>query len=526
MSERTFPRHLKVAWTVVAVVAGTAGIVALPDKPVPSASATCTLGTGYGRMFPELPAASWALDDLSKLADAMVPTEQAEPDATKGFKFEMPGVPAGFTYVGQFIDHDITLDQRPNDLLSAVDIETLTNGRTPQLDLDSVYGAGPARSRPLSDTDGVHLRLGAPLSGAVNDPGARDLPRDPTSGQALAGDAREDENRMVASLHSIMTRFHNSIVDDLHAANPGWSAAKLFTEARQTATWYYQWAVLTDFLPRMVGFSTLESVVTREGRTWHTSLNYLRPCRSSIPVEFTGAAYRYGHSMVRDDYQLNDKVKNLPVFDGTTDPRASVGGFQPSPPDYGVDWSYFFAMGTNTPQEAYKLDASLVPALRKLPGPAAGTASTILATRNLLRGQQLSLPSGQAVARAMGLDTLADDRILIGAALGVGADSTKSITDVSPAFAGNTPLWTYVLAEAVNESYLVEGGRITSLSDDRFHLGPVGGRIVAETIVGLLQADSTSVIHHPEFRPRPPYANRFAFSDIVAKATGISTEPL
>jgi hypothetical protein len=526
MSERRFPRHVKVAYAVVGAVAVTAGIVALPDKPLPSASGACSLGTGFGRMFPKLPAATWSLDDLATLADEMDQPMQAEPDASKGFKFEMTGVPAGYTYVGQFIDHDITLDQRPNDLLSAVDITTLANGRTPQLDLDSVYGAGPTGSSHLYDTDHVHLRLGAALSGAVGDPGAHDLPRDPTSGQALIGDAREDENRMVASLHSIVTRFHNTITDDLRTAHPTWPSAKLFAEARRTVTWYYQWAVLTDFLPRMVGFNTLESVVIREGRDWHTTLRFLDPCRSSIPVEFTGAAYRFGHSMVRDDYQLNDKVKNLPVFDGSTDPRASVGGFQPSPPDYAVDWSYFFPMGSNTPQEAYKLDASLVPALRKLPGPAAGTASTILATRNLLRGRQLALPSGQEVARAMGLDPLPDDRILIGAALGVGADTTEAITDLSPAFAGNAPLWTYILAEAANESYVVEHGRITGVRDEKFRLGPVGGKIVAETIVGLLVADATSVIHHPEFRPVQPYVNRFSFADLIAKGTGIVTKPL
>lgn len=512
---------MKLGFVVAAGAAVTTGIVALPDKPLPSA-ATCRTGTGFGRLFPDLPAARWELNDLAALADAVDQPTQPEPPENQGLAFEMAGTTSGYTYVGQFIDHDITLDQRPNDLLSSVDPATLTNGRTPQLDLDSVYGGGPSRSKQLYEDDGLHLRLGAPLSGATGDPGARDLPRDPTSGVALVGDDREDENRMVASLHAIVLRFHNVLVDDLRRAHPRWSTARLFDTARARVTWYYQWAVLTDFLPRMIDLSTLESVVVRDGQHWNTSLRFFDPCRSSIPVEFTGAAFRFGHSMIRDDYQLNDHVKGLPVFDPDGDARASVGGFQPSPSDYGVDWAYFFPMGTVEPQEAYKLDNSIVPALRKLPGPAAGTASTILATRNLLRGQQLGLPTGQDVARAMDVTVLRDDQIVIGAALGIGATTTSPITSIAEEFAGRAPLWTYLLAEAANQAYVIEGGVITGLRENHFALGPVGGRIVAETIVGLLAADPSSVLHHPEFRPVPPYRPRFTFADLIAKATGLT----
>ena len=524
--ERRFPLHLKVGYVGLVTAAVTAAVVVLPGK-VLVASSTCPVGPGYGRIFPTLPAARWDQPDITALADAIAEPSQEEPEPGTGLQFEMAGVQSGYTYAGQFIDHDITLDKRPNDLVTPVDPATLINGRTPKLDLDSVYGGGPSGSAELYENDGVHLRLGAPLTGAAGDPVARDLQRDPKTGQAIVPDAREDENRMVASLHSIVSRFHNVLADDVKRAHPDWTSPRLFAEARRTATWYYQWAVLTDFLPRIVGVSTMESVAIRRGRQWRTSLRFFDPCQGTVPVEFTGAAYRFGHSMVRDDYQLNDAVKKLPVFDDSGDPRKSVGGFQPSPSDYAVDWAYFFPMGgTVVPQEAYRLDASIVPALRKLPGPAAGTASTNLATRNLLRGEQLGLPTGQDVAEAMGVDPLPDDRIVVGPALGIGATTTHPIADVSRAFAGRAPLWSYILAEAVNESWVVRNGTITEVRDENSHLGPVGGRLVAETIVGLLRADPDSVIHHPEFRPVAPYLPRFSFADLIAKATGLTTRTL
>ena len=338
----------------------------------------------------------------------------------------------------------------------------------------------------------------------------------------MIGDARNDENKIVASFHSIMTRFHNAIADDLRAAHPKWDPATLLVEARDRTTWYYQWAVLTDFLPKIAGQATVDHVVSRHDGRWQTRLAFYNACNGSMPVEFSGATYRFGHSMVRDDYQLNDAVTELPVFSFSLDPRANLGGFQPTPSDFGVDWGYFFDLGGTQPQHAYRLDASLIPALRLLPGQAAGTASTILATRNLLRGEQLGLPSGQDVARAMGIKPLSDDRILVGQALGPGMDTTTSITSLSSAFTGKAPLWTYVLAEAANETFTVRDGKIVGTRSAVSRLGPVGGRIVAETIIGLLEADAGSVLHHPEFTPVVRDHVQFAFSDLVGEATGLT----
>ena len=518
------PRRRRWATLIAAagLVTGLVGAVVLRTATTNRSSMSCPLDATFGRMFPRLPSASWSLDDLTTLAEASIETTHVAPPPDSDLSDEMADIPSGYTYVGQFLDHDVTLDPRPNDLLSAVAPSSLVNHRTPQLDLDSVYGEGPTGSPKLYEDDGVHLRLGAPLSGAAHDPAARDLLRDPANGQALIGDARNDENKIVASFHSIMTRFHNAIADDLRAAHPKWDPATLLVEARDRTTWYYQWAVLTDFLPKIAGQATVDHVVSRHDGRWQTRLAFYNACNGSMPVEFSGATYRFGHSMVRDDYQLNDAVKELPVFSLSLDPRANLGGFQPTPSDFGVDWGYFFDLGGTQPQHAYRLDASLIPALRLLPGQAAGTASTILATRNLLRGEQLGLPSGQDVARAMGIKPLSDDKILVGQALGPGMDTTTSITSLSSAFTGKAPLWTYVLAEAANETFTVRDGKIVGTRSAVSRLGPVGGRIVAETIIGLLEADAGSVLHHPEFTPVVRDHVQFAFSDLVGEATRLT----
>jgi Animal haem peroxidase len=379
--------------TAATVSAGptTAGAVPLSN---------CALGSGFGRMFPALPSASFAFDDLQRLSEATIEQTHFEPTVKSKLDDEMDKFPAGYTYTGQFIDHDIVLDPRPNDLLTPVNPSTLTNNRTPQLDLDSVYAGGPSGSPNLYEADGVHLRLGAPLSGASSDPGARDLLRG-ADGQALVGDGRNDENRIVGSLHSILTRFHNKVADQVRTDHPSWSNGQVFAAARQQVTWHYQWAVLTDFLPTVAGDAETNKVVKHAASGRTTSLQFYNSCTTPMPVEFSVAAYRFGHSMVRNDYVLNDAIRDIPVFTASFNPTESLVGFGPAPSNFATDWKFFFNMEkTTTPQNAYQIDNS---ALRLIPGPAAGTASTILSTRNLLRGQQLGLPSGQDVARAMGI---------------------------------------------------------------------------------------------------------------------------
>ena len=197
------------------------------DDPTPQSlfghgAFSCTkVSDHFGRMFPRLPSASWPRPAIDALATATMAEEEEEqtPEGQVDDE-ENLNIDAGFTYVGQFIDHDLTLDPRPNDLTTPIDPRTLVNSRTPAFDLDSVYGGGPIASPQLYQADHVHLKLGAPLTGAATDPDAVDLPRD-ANGQALLGDPRNDENRIVASLHAIMLRFHNDWVDRIEQAAQG-----------------------------------------------------------------------------------------------------------------------------------------------------------------------------------------------------------------------------------------------------------------------------------------------------------------
>lgn len=521
------PRSRRVAAAVaVGSLVATGLVVAGAPSPAQAAGTTCALNSSFGRMFPNLPKASWTLDELTRLAEKTMETSHFEPSQFVSPRDEMPDFPAGYNYFGQFLDHDITLDGRSGDLTTPVDLSAMSNGRTPQLDLDSLYTS----NLDAYTTDG-HFKLGAPLSEAESDRGARDLYRN-ASGTAVIGDGRNDENKIVSSFHSIMTRFHNKVLDMNRRDHPLWTDWEVFQQTRQDVTKYYQYAVLTDFLPKIVGTTELSQVVTRQYmRGWTTNLRFYDTCNGSMPTEFSGAAYRFGHSLVRNDYVINSKHENLEVFTSDFNPRSSLVGFGPSPSDFAIDWKYFLDLperSSTQPQDAYQFDNSLVPALRRLPGPEAGGQSTVLATRNLLRGQQIGLPSGQDVARAMGLTPLPDSKIWVGPSVfGTPSGMTVPITSVSPAFAGRAPLWTYILAEAAEANTIQSSstpGKTNGLKRLPERLGPVGGRIVAETVIGLLKADPASVLNDPTWTPDKRLTNsldRFRLSDIVSVGTGL-----
>ena len=469
---------------------GVASLIAIPSTALPASAACGTPGSGYGELFPDLPDASWNSNDLRALSEAMIAPADTPPGPGVADPEDNRAVPAGYTYFGQFVDHDLTLDDRPDDLVTPVPVSSLVNGRTPQLDLDSVYGSGPTGSPRLYNSDQMHLLTGAALSGG-GDRGAVDLPRD-ADGMALIGDPRNDENRIVAGIHSLFIRYHNKVVDRIRSRNRRLSSAQVFARARQEVVDAYQWMVLTDYLPRIAGQSTVDSVVRRRGSGWRTSLSVYDPC-VQMPVEFSVAAYRFGHSQVRAFYRINQSTSPLPVFSGTFVPGSDLTGFSPSPSTFGIDWNLFVpsSPGARGPfQPSYKIDGSLTHSLSLLPLPTTGVGPANLALRNLLRGQQLGLPSGQDVARALGVVPLADDRILVGAATGDPADQ-RPITDISASFAGNTPLWVYVLAEAAAQTGPATG-----------RLGPVGGRLVTETVVGLLASDPTSILGRTGSKPQ------------------------
>ncbi|MEA2383455.1 MAG: hypothetical protein QOH72_3426 [Solirubrobacteraceae bacterium] len=440
----------------------------------------------FGRMFRGLPPARFQEEDLLALGKAMTADADAPTDEHERDDEENPAIEAGYTYLGQFIDHDLTFDPASS-LQRRDDPDALTDFRTPRFDLDCIYGRGPSDQPYLYQEDGIQLLLGEPLSGNAADPHAADLPRN-SLGRALIGDPRNDENRLVAQLQLAMLRFHN-LMASMHP-----DAA--FEEVQQQVRWHYQWIVLHDFLPTIVKPEAFDAVFPH-GPARPPELRFFHWRNAPfIPIEFSAAAYRFGHSMIRPIYRFNETVERRPIFSATpNESSADLGGFRPIPDDWAIDWRFFFLLDAapqiGRPQQAYKPDTSVVNPLGALP-PSIATDPSSLPQRNLLRGWRMGLPSGQAVARAMGEKVLAEEKLVVGKAIESDQPGTP-LARISPRLAGNAPLWYYVLAEAQSDF---------EDNDTPLQLKGVGGRIVAETFAGLLWGDRHSYLRQdPGFAP-------------------------
>jgi hypothetical protein len=213
------------------------------------------MGGRFTRLFPYLPSASFARHDLEQLAHEMTAPKDTDAD-TEPDPEENPGIPAAYTYFGQFVDHDLTFDpiSQLRETLTGAQLRALVDFRTPRFDLDNLYGRGPDDQPYMYKKDRVRLLLGERMSGDPFDPGAVQLPRGP-SGRALIGDPRNDENRIVAQLHAIFLRFHNRVVHEM-----GGNQHVSFREAREQVRWHYQWILVNDFLPRILEEQTYQSV--------------------------------------------------------------------------------------------------------------------------------------------------------------------------------------------------------------------------------------------------------------------------
>ena len=474
----------------------------------------------FGRMFPDLH--PFAVEDgpLQELADAMT---DSDPAAAAGNNDK---VPAGFTYLGQFVDHDITLD------LTALgekesDPTAVENFRTPALDLDSVYGLGPDGSRHLyarnpGDADGKNpgpkFLIGKTINvaaGGVTGDHRNDLPRSP-EGFALVGDHRNDENLIVAQTHVAMLKFHNKVCDLLAASGSPVSA--IFADARRIVTWHYQWMVLHDWVERVTEKGIVANIL-EHGRRF-----YRFQTTPFMPVEFSAAAYRLGHSMVREVYSHNRiftpgglapaTLQLLFRFTGLS--GGIVGDLAPNPPtaptpiavlpsNWIIDWRRFHEVAAANPADvplnpSRRIDPFVVPTLHNLPG---GGGS--LPFRNLKRGVMLGLPSGQQVAKAMRIHhPLTPDEIATGAD---GAVAKKHGLHL------HTPLWYYILKEAEQRG---NGEK----------LGPVGATIVAEVFVGLVHGDHGSYLwlKGKNWKPTLPSKNpgEFTMADLLRFVGDIS----
>jgi hypothetical protein len=477
----------------------------------------------FGRLFPHLPpfaertpALEAALVELGRRGGVMDanddlaagPVELIVDPTKSAVNRDNPDMTAGVTFFGQFLDHDFTFDLGSRLGVPAVP-EQSANERTPALDLDSVYGGGPGRSPELYERQRRRMepRFRVESGGLFED-----LPRTAAS-VAVIGDPRNDENLILSGFHTAMLKFHNNVVELLEARHRREDPGEIYRRARRLVTWHYQWIVVSEFLPMLIGQDRVNRLLAEGPRLFPTRVPF-------IPVEFQGAAYRMGHSMVRPSYRANfngirgpdPNVPGAPFFgmifdpagDGQADP-VDLRGFTRAPRRF-IGWQTFFKFDDTSFRPNKRIDTTISTALFTLPVqtiPGDQVTPISLAQRNLLRHVTWGIPSGQAIAADIRATPL----------------TRTDLADLpSPALADSTPLWFYVLREA-------------QLQHDGLRLGDVGADIVGRTFVAMLELDRNSYLAEaPRWRPTLPnrfgnVTGRFTIADLLAFAGVVDRGP-
>ena len=377
-------------------------------------------------------------------------------------------VSAVWPFFGQFIAHDITADRSP--LGHRADPAQVRNFRVPKANLEGVYGAGPVGSPYLYSKDDPAKLLLSPMG--------HDVPRN-QEGVALIGDPRNDVHLFISQMSVAFIKLHNGLVDRLRHDEV--AEQDVFEEARRAAAWHYQHVILREFLPALIGAQLTAELLDGGPQLYRVERDVY------IPFEFADAAYRYGHAQIRDRYQVNEHLGPCPLF-------PDLMGFGPVPPEHTVDWALQIDVEGHAPaQRAKRIDSRLPASLIALPtqisGSEPGTDYASLANRDLQRGQAVGLASGEAIAHRLAVPAL----------------SAEQVGLAEHGWAGETPLWFYILKEA----------EVLHLGD---RLGPVGGRIVGEVLVGIIDADPESFRSvDPNWTPALPArrAGAFGLADIL-----------
>ena len=436
-------------------------------------------------------------------------------------------IPSGFTYLGQFLDHDLTFDKTNVMLGDTVSPAQLLQARSPSLDLDSLYGAGPQDpgSAKFYEADGMHLKVGTTVAadGIPAKPGF-DLPRGAGSSakakrQAIIPDPRNDENLAVAQTHAAMIRFHNRVLDSLPASVP---PAQRFAQARELVTKHYQWMVRTDYLPRVCRPNAVDNVFNSGRKVFEVGATPTDV--PTMPIEFSIAGFRLGHSMIRAAYNWN---KIFDAGSGTLDflftfsaTSGDLGGLPRLPSNWIADWRRLYDFGeagrANLTVPAAKfnrakaIDTHLVDPLKNLrpksfggSGIPQGDPRRNLAFRNLTRARMVRLATGQQMAtfmksRGVNFPKLSKAQIRDGknGVVLVGLNQKQRT-----ALLKDTPLWFYVLREAE-----FNGGRLRG----------VGARIVAETFHRAIEGSQFSIVRDPAWRPTlGPNSTTFRMVDLL-----------
>ena len=473
-------------------------------------------------------------------------------------------IDSGYVYFGQFVDHDITRDNS-NAPDVPQDARQIPNVRTPNLDLDAVYGRGPALDAHLYD--GIKMKLTPALPGPpgkIDNTGMiTDLPRaeaNPTTGtrDALIGDDRNDENLIVQHLHIGFLAFHNAVIDALKQEHPGAPNAEIFIEAQREVRRHYQWVLLNDFLRTMCGSLTVDDVL-QHGVKFYKNRRNVFTGQPPIPVEFSVACYRFGHSMIRDRYNFNDnflppsRLSNFSFAFLFTGQGGQAG--TDKHPAWRINWNRFFSSpGHPAQNKARRIDTRVALHMGQLPGAADPGTNFMawLSARNLVRALSYGLPTGQAVAQLMGATPLTVAQLksnpfenalfapvyaqgvtpggLTGGPAGEVVEAPSPLDPAVPVAVQSFPLvqpvgWEGVAQSASPEQQALHEGTLAVLSANNDYLckstplwyyilkeaevlekgnrlGPIGGRIVTEVFVRLLLENPDSILNNPAWKPR------------------------
>lgn len=495
--------------------------------------------------FNTLAATEQTVAALDALGEAMVEQESGlgrfdskqSPDSS---------IPPIYTYWSQFIDHELTARTDRNEGVSVITgaaselcpvpsrevVCELFNRRTPNFDLDAIYGSltnpsdaarktyqeqfakalrdpiNPAKMRVGMNTDvgsvtppqnAIALKRDLPRVGQI-DQATLDTLKDPDILQAdhrlaFIGDPRNDENLLVAQFHTALLHFHNAVVDWLEANDPieGESPQALFERAQKVVRWTFQWLVVNDFLMTIAVPAVVKKTLSDGANIYVANADYGKPY---MPLEFSTAVYRFGHSMIRNSYDYNRNFGRGAAF---TDRATLVQlfrftgggpfpfGFNSLPTNWIIEWDRFTGEaplddGDGLPARfARSIDTRLAPPLGTLLKEANDESNIDikalmkhLARRNLRRGFVLSIPSGQAMAKLFGLTPLSAGEIRRDMSLNV------QLVLEQGCFLQKTPLWFYILREAE-----INGGK---------SLGLLGSAMVAETFIGVMQLDQNSYL--------------------------------
>ena len=447
---------------------------------------------------------------FSRLGPSGINRQLGEPNRKKIAEAMVAGggsaaqIPAGFTYLGQFVDHDLTFDKTNVMLGENVSPAQLLQARSPSLDLDSLYGAGPTdpASAKFYEADGIHLKMGkTDAVGGIPAKQGFDLPRGAGSTaaekrKAIIPDPRNDENLAVAQTHLAFIRFHNRVVDTLPSSVP---VGQRFAKAREKVIKHYQWMLKTDYLPRICAPGVVNGVFSNGRKAFEVGVAPTDV--PTMPIEFSVAAFRLGHSMIRAAYNWNRIFDNgggsldlLFAFSGLS--GDFLGGPR-LPSNWIADFRRLYdfteagradlAVPAAKFNRAMRIDTSLVDPLATLPGFPAAEAS--LAFRNLARAKMVRLATGgQMVAFLKNkgvtpLNKLTNAQVRDGSG---GADLSALTQPQRAALLQSTPLWFYILREAE-----FNGGKLKG----------VGARIVAETFHRAMEGSQFSIVRNPAFKP-------------------------